>query len=628
MARRDAKDVEREYYEYRRKMQEKRQQASQKAAAQRAQSEAPLGEAAKQAADLADQGADIAAKAASLTNTAADEIAQAGVSGVEDVETAVDEAADEFDDFEDDSGDGAENDEQGGGILRGVGSRISALGGTLGGLFKSIGRRKPKTDEEGPDETGADDDSETGSDADEDGSETAVVPDGEDFGDENAENGLAADEPAGDEPIETPAFDETPRQPEPLPDDNGAAADIDEAVAAPLPDEPEPVDSASDVPEQAPVEEVIFDGDTPPENGVIRSESVPIDLNVDEDAPPAFPDESDGSDGEAADGTATEESAKTPDIGDESEEALESQEEDGDEGEKEGTSFLGGLFGRLQALISRRKAESDDDSDEDSAASGEADGDAEAGEAQDEQPEESEGVENAPAAEASNDMVNDAHGATDMEGDYKTMDNNRKSMTETMAEGLSETPTLSRRERRMLAEAANASAAAKEKVEDDLDRLSDAIVEDEQPTVEYKPVRSKAKKPVVMLDEEDDEDEDEDDEEEEEEEKEAPKAKKPSRPEKKRPVYDDDEDDDDEDDEDDEDYDDEDDDDEISAGKRIFGVIKVLLAIFLLLALVALALRVAEAGGYINLDWVRANIGTRINFINTLFPAPNTAIAG
>ena len=137
-------------------------------------------------------------------------------------------------------------------------------------------------------------------------------------------------------------------------------------------------------------------------------------------------------------------------------------------------------------------------------------------------------------------------------------------------------------------------------------------------------MRTKAKKPVVLLDDEDDDDDDDEDEEE------TPKAKKAARPEKKRPVYDDDDDDDEDDeDDDDDDYDDDDDEDEISAGKRVFGVIKVLLAIFLLLALIALALRVAEAGGYINLDWVRANIGSRINFINILFPAPNrTVIAG
>ena len=195
------------------------------------------------------------------------------------------------------------------------------------------------------------------------------------------------------------------------------------------------------------------------------------------------------------------------------------------------------------------------------------------------------------------------------------MDNKQKSMTELMAEGMSETPSLSRRERRMLNEAAGAKTPAKEAAP----ALSDDSADVEEPTVEYKPVRTRPpKKAPVVLD--DDDDDDEDDEEEEEVKKPAKAPKKKA----KRPVYDDDDDDDDEDeDEDDEDIDDEDDDeDDISVSKRIFGFIRALLAILLVLILLVITLRVGEAGGYLKLDWLRNGLGSRVSFVNTLFPEP------
>ena len=208
--------------------------------------------------------------------------------------------------------------------------------------------------------------------------------------------------------------------------------------------------------------------------------------------------------------------------------------------------------------------------------------------------------------------AHNASDAQDMEGEQSTMDNKQKSMTELMAEGMSETPSLSRRERRMLNEAAGAKAPAKEAAP----ALSDDNAEVEEPTVEYKPVRTRPpKKAPVVLDDDDDEDEDD-------EEEEVKKPAKAARKKAKRPVYDDDEDDDDEDDDDEDIDDDDDDEDDVSVSKRIFGFIRALLAIVLVLILLVITLRVGEAGGYFKLDWLRDNLGSRVSFVNTLFPEP------
>lgn len=87
-------------------------------------------------------------------------------------------------------------------------------------------------------------------------------------------------------------------------------------------------------------------------------------------------------------------------------------------------------------------------------------------------------------------------------------------------------------------------------------------------------------------------------------------------------------DDDEDEDEDDEDIDDEDDDeDDISVSKRIFGFIRALLAILLVLILLVITLRVGEAGGYLKLDWLRNGLGSRVSFVNTLFPEPADSAA-
>ena len=221
--------------------------------------------------------------------------------------------------------------------------------------------------------------------------------------------------------------------------------------------------------------------------------------------------------------------------------------------------------------------------------------------------------------DASAPAAHNASGAQDMEGEQSTMDNKQKSMTELMAEGMSETPSLSRRERRMLNEAAGAKTPAKEAAP----ALSDDSADVEEPTVEYKPVRTRPPKKAPVVLDDDDDDDDEDDEEEEE-------VKKPAKAPKKKakcPVYDDDDDDEDED-EDDEDIDDEDDDeDDISVSKRIFGFIRALLAILLVLILLVITLRVGEAGGYLKLDWLRNGLGSRVSFVNTLFPEPADSAA-
>ena len=65
-----------------------------------------------------------------------------------------------------------------------------------------------------------------------------------------------------------------------------------------------------------------------------------------------------------------------------------------------------------------------------------------------------------------------------------------------------------------------------------------------------------------------------------------------------------------------------DDEDDISVSKRIFGFIRALLAILLVLILLVITLRVGEAGGYLKLDWLRNGLGSRVSFVNTLFPEP------
>jgi len=240
------------------------------------------------------------------------------------------------------------------------------------------------------------------------------------------------------------------------------------------------------------------------------------------------------------------------------------------------------------------------------------------------------------------------------------MDSNKqKSMTELMAEGLNDTPTLSRRERRMLAEAAEAKNNAESStLSEDLTQTEEGVVDD-TPTQEYTPVRTQqtpAKKPVILPDddEEDEEEEEEvpvkpakksskkaakkapkkqlppeDDEDEDEDEDDEDEEVQPKRGRKsaKRPVYDDDdEDEDDEDDDDDDDYEDDDEDEEeVSFGTRVLGFLKALLVIVLLILLVILALRLAEAGGHINLEPLRAKVGSSVPFIHTLFPAPSVA---
>lgn len=256
--------------------------------------------------------------------------------------------------------------------------------------------------------------------------------------------------------------------------------------------------------------------------------------------------------------------------------------------------------------------------------------------------------------------------ADNQEGEYTPMENNnnnRKSMTELMAEGLNDTPTLSRRERRMLAEADAAKKAPAAKISADLEALEDADM-NEEPTQEYTPVRARAdepaarpaalKRPIVALDDDDEddeeeeeeirpvrkpaskkkaplyEDEDDEDDDDDEDEEEVRPARKPFGR-KKAPVYDDDEDDeeddyDEDDEEDDDDYDD-DDDEEVSFGKRLFGFLKYLLAIIVIVALVVLGLRVCEGAGYISLDSVRSALGNS-SFVTAVFPEPAAEDAG
>lgn len=219
------------------------------------------------------------------------------------------------------------------------------------------------------------------------------------------------------------------------------------------------------------------------------------------------------------------------------------------------------------------------------------------------------------------------------------MEDNQKSLSELLAEGMSDTPSLSRRERRALNAAGESDKknAAKE-VADDLEmNLSENPVE-EEPTLEFHPVHKREeekraplhKSPRKVLDDLDYEDED--DEEDEEEEDVKPSRRKEKKKDKKRyeddeDDYDDDEDEyDDEDDdydEDEEDEEDEDDDEEESSFvKRLLGFFKGLLAVALIVLLVVFVLRLLEAGGRISLDWLRSGVGERLPFVNSVFPKP------
>jgi hypothetical protein len=242
-------------------------------------------------------------------------------------------------------------------------------------------------------------------------------------------------------------------------------------------------------------------------------------------------------------------------------------------------------------------------------------------------------------------------------------------MTELIAEGLNDAPTLSRAERRKLEEASGKKQPVRT-VEDEviIDEPDDndengptreyaishgkpaeaksdkaatkihkpvkaaklskqpVVIDDEEEDEEEEieeieePVRTRGKKkpaPVVIDDEDEDEDEEEyEDEEDDEEEYENTRAYKG----KKRAVYEDDEDDDDDD--DDDDYEDEDE-EEVSFIHRVFGFFKGLLGIVLILLLTVLALRVAEASGRVDLDSFRDMVGDSVPFVETIFPDPN-----
>lgn len=223
------------------------------------------------------------------------------------------------------------------------------------------------------------------------------------------------------------------------------------------------------------------------------------------------------------------------------------------------------------------------------------------------------------------------------EGGSQMEDKNKKpSMTELLAADLDDQPVMSRRARRRRAD-------EEEVAQVDLTQPAEETeFPVDEPTVEFKPIRSRADEPaapkpvprkkrpprVVELPEEDDE------EEEEIEEVRKP-ARRPSQPKrapkpqpqpKKRRVYSDedydDEYDDDYDDYDDDDYDDDYDDDERGGfGKRFLGFLKVVVVIILILALSVLALQQLEANGRVNLDWLRNTVGMVLP-VENLFPAP------
>jgi len=179
-------------------------------------------------------------------------------------------------------------------------------------------------------------------------------------------------------------------------------------------------------------------------------------------------------------------------------------------------------------------------------------------------------------------------------------------------------PSLSRRERRALAEASENRAADQKEL--NLDARA-AVFEDD-PTVEFKPIRDAKddgrsapranvrptrQKPVFI----DDDDEEDDD---------GMVRRPPAKLQKesKRRVYDDDDDyyEDDYDDEYESEY------EEGSFGKRFLGFLKGLILIALLLLLAVLALRLTEANGAISLDGLRDSVGGYIPYVNEVFPAP------
>ena len=217
------------------------------------------------------------------------------------------------------------------------------------------------------------------------------------------------------------------------------------------------------------------------------------------------------------------------------------------------------------------------------------------------------------------------------------MEDNQISLSELLAEGMSDTPSLSRRERRALNAAGESEKNAAKEVADDLEMdLSENPVE-EEPTVEFHPVHKREeekraplhKSPRKVLDELDYEDEDDEDDEDDEEEDVKPTRRKEKKKDKKRfeddedDEYDDEYDDDEDDEYDDEDEEDEDDDEEESSFvKRLLGFFKGLLAVALIVLLVVFVLRLLEAGGRISLDWLRSGVGERLPFVNSVFPKP------
>ena len=282
----------------------------------------------------------------------------------------------------------------------------------------------------------------------------------------------------------------------------------------------------------------------------------------------------------------------------------EETEEDDEEYEEDEPSV--GFKGRLKSLFGRKKVEDDEDEDED-------------------EDEYEDGEEEDDGDDASAAPINQKKERT------MNMEDNQKSLSELLAEGMSDTPSLSRRERRALSAAGDGEKknAAKD-VADDLEMdLSDRAVEDE-PTVEFHPVHKASRKPLDELDYEDEDEDDYDDEDEEEEEevKTRKRREKTKKKEKKRyeeddeDDYDDEDDDYDEDDEEDDEEDDDDEEEETSFVKRLLGFFKGLLAVALIVLLAVFALRLLEASGRVSLDWLRNGVGERLPFVTPVFPKP------
>ena len=180
--------------------------------------------------------------------------------------------------------------------------------------------------------------------------------------------------------------------------------------------------------------------------------------------------------------------------------------------------------------------------------------------------------------------------------------------------------SLTRRERRALAEAEASRSAPAPEARDPLG--------DDGPTKKFQPVRGRPdpearrrpnaepERPVARRSApkpayEEDEDEDELD---------RPVRRAPARAaQSARRVYDDEDEyyDDEDDDEDDEIYD-----DGVTFGKRFLGFLKGLLVAALLLLLAITALRLAEANETINLDGFRDGVGGFAPFVRVIFPKP------